>query len=272
MADLKYFVFDDELWAKGYFYNFKISDSDNGLCILKNENEDLKEQVLPIKAIYFSSPLDSHEKETIWHRMRMDYSNFGDGKIMFSYYAADTDEFLYNGIKTSVCAVINDEKMEIADKVEILKSIWVEEKLDPKDILLYEAKGRYLWFKIEITAYDDILPKINGLKIEFPMNSITRLLPEFYTNDEKNSMFLKKYLGIFQSLIYDLQENIDNVSELFDIDSADDEFLYWLSGWLSIDNPYIWGKEKLKKLIKINFDLYSKKGTKSGLCDLVELY
>lgn len=245
MAKTKYFMFDEELWQEGIFSNCHIQNGK--LCFVDPENWPSSTKGGFQRAVYLSPMLDSGERETIWHRLRMDLVQPGDSVITFSCLASDDLE-----------------------EEEVPR--WTEERKNPSDIFLFSLKGRYLRFKIEMWLYDRSYLEIGNLRIDFPMETIAKHLPEFYRSDSNHAMFLQKYLGVYQSLIDDLQEDIEGFAVNLDADGVGENCLYWLTEWVAIAQPQLWTVDKLRKLIKSSFQLYAAKGTSNALQAVVSLY
>lgn len=261
----KRFVFDEELWNSGL--QFGCTCEKGILKPIRTESAGKGE-----KAIYLSTSLDSQEKETIWSRLQANFSLEGENSVRISYFASDEKYVEVNGERIHLDNWIEDISLPLEQKLYMLDQIWIQEQKNKKDMLLYEGKGRYLWFKIEFLTFDSPVPEIKKLQIEFPLESILEYLPAFYREDKTNFKFLSRFLGIFQSLIYDLQYEIDSVSKHFDVDFAEGDFLLWLSQWVAVEYPLMWDKEKRKIFIKNSFRFYQKKGTKECLEDVLELY
>lgn len=262
MSDTKYYMFDDELWSEGRFYDCY---AENGKLIsLKKENGESK-------SVYISAPINSGERETVWHRMRMNINIAGDSAVKFSYFAADYDEVVIDKNKASISSIINDDSIDFAEKLYMLDRLWIAEKQNPTDIFLFDAKGRYLYFKIEMISYDNSAPSIEGFRLDFPQKSIIDYIPQFYSDYDINN-FTKRFLGIFQSYIFDIQEKIDEISSFIDVDNAEERFVQWLAQWVSVDNISMWSGERLRRLIKSSVSMYKKKGTKECLYEIVEIY
>jgi phage tail-like protein len=202
----------------------------------------------------------------------LDFDAPADSSIAFSYFATDTKEVLYNDEWIDLHGVITDSKISIDDKMTLLSEIFTENIKNPNDLLLFSARGRYFYFKIEFIAHDTYMPSINAVKIEFPMNSFVDHLPEFYKSNDQNYSFLSRFLGIYQSLYLDLEENITQISRYFDADFVEKDFLEYLANWVAIDDIYIWSEDKLRYIINNAFRLYKLKGTKQGLSEIVEIY
>jgi phage tail-like protein len=266
-TDIKYFLFDEKLFNQGYMYNCCCEAGQ-----LKVSSVAISKSSSSIKSDYISKPLDSREAETIWHRLKLDFDAPGDSSIAFSYFASDTKTVLYHDEWIDLYGVISDSKINIDDKMTLLSEIFTENIKNPNDLLLFNAKGRYFYFKIELIAHDTHMPSINGIRIEFPMNSFVDDLPEFYKSNVENYSFLSRFLGIYQSLYLDLEENITQISRYFDADFVEKDFLKYLANWVAIDDIYIWSEDKLRYVINNAFRLYKLKGTKQGLSEIVEIY
>ena len=76
-------------------------------------------------------------------------------------------------------------------KLYFLENNWQKTIQQQHDILLFEAKGRYLYFKIEILQYAGNQVSISNLKIDFPRQNMAKYLPSFYDSNHKNNSFLK---------------------------------------------------------------------------------
>ncbi len=256
------FVFNDELWNRGFLYNCEYKES------LGLVPKDTVSQV----AIYISKALDSGEAETIWSRVKLDIVLPKDTMVSFSYFASDSDLLEYQNQSTTVDNYIQDEEQLLVDRLNVLESLWIEERKNPKDMLLSRAKGRYLWFKLELLSKQEAVPMVQGLEIEFPRESFVDYLPEFYRSNEENFYFLDRFLGMYQSMILDLQEEVVNISHYLDSDMTSTEFLHWLAEWVAIDDVFRWDEQKLRNFIKQSFSIYKLKGTKEGLERVIELY
>ena len=113
---------------------------------------------------------------------------------------------------------------------------------------------------------------IDSVKIEFPKVTFMDYLPEIYRKNETENSFLTRFLGIFQSIYVDLEDEIDFVALNFDPDRTTKDFLSWIASWLSVKDAAIWGEKRLRKLIKESVKIYKMKGTKRAISRIVEEY
>lgn len=259
----KYFVFNKEAdYYRGSFFNLAITPD---RISIDNRTEIGY-------AVFFSRLLDSREKETVWHRIVVDSKDLGDSSIRFTFYACEERLIEIDGELRDIDEYIRDTSIPPRKKSEAFERYRVKTALNPVDMLLHEARGRYLWFEIQLYGQGEDSPEINKIKLYLPKSSWLEYLPEIYQQDPESKSFLERYLGIFQSLFLDMEDHIDRISQHFDPDVAEGDFLNWLAGWVSIDDGYIWTGEKLKYLIKNAISMYRIRGTRKAISDIIELY
>ena len=245
-----YILNKEEDFEKSYRDNICIDE--NGISVKEDNN----------RGLFISKFYDSHEENTIWNRLLINQS--GNGLIRFTYYCAHSVEDFEE--------VIFNKELSIEEMDAFMEPFKVKTLINPFDVLIHDADKRFFWFKIEILNLKGKKTVIHSIKIEYPIQSFLRYLPEVYQSDEESRKFLEGYLGIFQSLYMDLEKTIDSISSYFDPDIADKEFLDWLAKWVKIDNSYIWKEDKLRYLLKNITRFYEKIGTVKGISDIIELY
>ena len=228
--------------------------------------------------VYISGAFDSQEDGTVWHRFRADieYPHTANYKIKF--YASDTTDIYIpmpgkkGPTKVDINELIKDPNIDISRKVDTFDYIGAKICENAHDVLLYDLVGRYLWVCIELVDYEEKPIKINSIKIEFPQVSFLNYLPEVYSAGQDRDSFFARFLGIFQSLYVDLEDEMDYTASKFDTEITTRDFLAWIADWLSVENISVWGEEKLRKLIKKCIKIYKMKGTKRAIARIVEEY
>lgn len=266
--------------AKSFLLNRKSDWQDRSVI----KNMELKDDMLISQnksgenGVYISGPFDSMEFETVWHRLRLS-ADLPQGAIYkLRIYANDYPEVVVPARDSRGFDKINlneylfDKKIDVHRKVDMFDTIGAKCYKNPNDVILYEFKGRYLWLCLEFINYDEKPTKISSIKIEFPKVSFIDYLPEIYKEEENNSKFLERFLGIFQSMYVDLEDKIDNTPLKYDVDHTTKDFLTWIGDWLSLKNASIWSEEKLRKLIKEAVRIYKMKGTKRAVAKMVKEY
>lgn len=256
-------IFDEELWKEGQCFGCNIIEDTFLVKIEENENK---------KAVYISEYIDSGEKEMLWHRLFMHCKKEEQSVFSVSYFATDDLEIVVKGKKMLLPDFLASADFSQQEKLYILEPYWQKTINQQNDILLFDAKGRYFYFKIEILLYKENSFCIDYLCIEFPRESITSYLPPFYDSDHKNNSFLKRFLAVFHTMLFDMQQKIDNVCEYFVPSIVTGENLKWLADAMAVPESIFWEEKIVVEFLQKCFLLYQKKGTKEGISMLVEIY
>jgi phage tail-like protein len=260
---LKYFVFNkEEDFQRGFGQN--VMYTEQGLRIVR--------EAVGQSGVFFSRLLDSRTKETVWHRLVVQGESLGDASIRFTFYAGEERWIQVGGRERDLEEFLQDPELSVREKDEQLRAYRVKTVLNPRDILLHEVQGRYLWFRIELFGQGEESPTISHMKIYLPKQSWLGYLPEVYQTDPASKSFVERYLNMFQSLYTDLEQKIDHVARYLDPEVVEGEFLQWLAEWLDIDDSYLWTEDQLRYLTKNGISLYKMRGTRRAVSDMVALY
>ena len=216
------------------------------ISILKGEKRFLSKRFdrLPTEE-FCSPPLDSTKLGQGWHKIVLD-AQIPDNTQIKVYYAA-SDELTYN-------------------------PSWSEPLINPQDALFREAKGRYLYLKIELIGSDWHTPSIKSLRVYFPRLSYLRYLPAIYQEDATSRDFLERFLAIFETLLTNIETQIDGIPRYFDAEVVPPNFLPWLAGWMAIAVDKNWTQSQLRQLIQKTPNLYRQRGTREGIAAMVEIF
>ena len=222
--------------------------------------------------IFWSRLLDSREKETVWHRLTMDSGSLGDASIRVSFYCSESRTVSLRGETRDLGELLGDPALTDGDRLEASGPCLVKTVLAPRDILLHDLTGRYLWLRVELLPQGGQSPEVGNVKLRFPKETWLQYLPEIYQADPAGSSFTERFLGIFQSLYSDLDEDIRQVARCFDPDVVGGEYLEWLAGWLDVEDGYLWPEEKLRTLVRRGMELYRIRGSRRYVVEMVKLY
>jgi phage tail-like protein len=232
----------------------------------------LEETNLP-EAIYFSAELDTMEDETQWHKIGLDADIPEETQVRVSYFALDRKEgFVGERYVDDFSTYLTDASIPLREKLRATSSLWSEPIVNPKDALLMNAKGRYLWFKLEVVGSEHHSPFIRKLRVYFPRISLISYLPPIYQETQEDNSFLERFLALFGTFFQDMEEQIDQISSHFDPDAVSGSFLKWLGGWLAVSQGDTWEEDKLRTLIKEAPELYKQRGTRQGLARMLRIY
>ncbi|QGQ96638.1 hypothetical protein EHS13_18025 [Paenibacillus psychroresistens] len=199
-----------------------------------------------LQAIYYSPEIDSQSTETVWHKIQVEASIPEETQIRISYFASDLKDHPF--------------------------PMWSTPIVNPKDALFFEAKGQYLRLRIEFHASEQKTPLLHRLRAYYPRTSLLSYLPAVYQEDPTSQYFLERYLSLFGTFFDEMEEEISEVSQYYDVDTISGEFVKWLGTWVGIHADEVWSESQLKELIRRSPELYQERGTKQGIEKMVEIY
>ncbi len=99
-------------------------------------------------------------------------------------------------------------------------------------------------------------------------SGLLNFLPAIYAGDE----FMSRFLCIFEDTLKPLQQLADNLAYYFDPLMAPPELLDWLATWVNLVLDESWSLPQRRQLIHSAVDLYSRRGTRRGLTEYLQLY
>lgn len=205
--------------------------------------------------IYYSPTFNSKIEDCHWHRIALEFQDFEQARFQIFARAAD-------------------EKNEL-DTVPwqlMLTSPSLEESVISGNALFPETRGQYLQLKFEFRSEGQQTYRIKTARIFFERQSYLRYLPAVYQEDSAGRAFLEKFLSIFESLNYDIEQQIQEMVGYFDPYGVPSDFFAWLGGWLAILTDQNWPEAKLRKLLENAFRLYGLRGTIPGLKQMIEIF
>ena len=224
--------------------------SDNKLFRFKRDIKYKTEKSFFIK-------FNSFKEDTLWHSVVID---------------ADIPK----GTQIDVMTLIDNRPTERHMNTLVFKKT-TQHYINTKNILFYNNIGKKLLLKV--TLYSDstqqYTPKVYAVKSIFDKTSYLEYLPAYYKtepNNQNEPEDLYRFLSILQNIMDEIDATIDNMPQLLNMATTDDEFLTWLSQWLGIVRDYRWPEDKWRTFLMQAPLLYQKAGTKNGLSELIELY
>ncbi|WP_226483041.1 phage tail protein [Natrinema amylolyticum] len=146
------------------------------------------------------------------------------------------------------------------------------DSLNPDDVLLRDAVGRYLFVALELDGSPRSSPRVDSITAFCPRQSYLRYLPELYQEDDRSAAFLERYLSVFESVFADIETEIDGIGRYFDPEAVPSEALSWLEQWLAVETDESWPEDARRELLSRAPELYKRRGTKAGLESMLELY
>ena len=239
------------------FTTSRIKDKEDSsyeiLSIYENKETLFKE------ARFLLRPLDSGERGTKWHRIKMEGEARADKtEVRISYFATDKEENIEIILKS-----LRREENNIQ---------WSKFPKNPFDAL-FEAKGRYLWMYVTLKSFDGFNgPQISSISTYFPKISYLDYLPQIYQEDEKSKKFLENFLSLFEVEFDTIDEKIDSFGKILDVQATPSNFLPWIASWLGVNYQEGWTKQNLRNLLKRTPHLMKNRGTKESLKEILKIF
>lgn len=117
-----------------------------------------------------------------------------------------------------------------------------------------------------------VLAHVYAELMENTISKYNRSMYNHYRGADSVNSFLARFLSVFQSIYVDLEDHMDLAPVRFDPAAAPPEFLRWLAEGLAVSDSFLWSEEQLRELLRRVVRLYRWKGTRTALCEVVELY
>lgn len=112
---------------------------------------------------------------------------------------------------------------------------------------------------------DSFSPVPRGLTIESQL--LINYLPDIYHTD-----FMKRFLGIFESIQVPIEWVIDNFDLYLDPATAPVDFLPWLENWFQLAQGPDWAPEQRRTFLQEAHKIYARRGTRWALSRVLEIY
>ena len=152
MEQLKYFVFNKKRdYESGYRQEIRITE--RGLAL----EEDVSERGV-LNGIFISRLLDSGVEGNQWHRAVIQSRAYGDDSVRFYFYCSDEDHVMTDGQHCPWEELIRSQEISLEKKHQIMEQCLVHIVQNPQDIMLYHARGRYLWLEIQLFCQTGYFP------------------------------------------------------------------------------------------------------------------
>lgn len=249
--------------------------------------------------------LDAGENRTVWHRVTTDVHLGGPGtQLQLRYVATDDPDLDLEGFQSvpdigptfaerlgsaNVLGVAGLAALDTATVSAITgaptsrTTPWVEAARDrvqlwgpvdgstPRDVLLEDAVGRYLWVELTLLGEEFDSPRVDTVRAYFPRRSYLRYLPAIYQENEASAAFLERFLSLFESSYVDVEEAIAGFTRYLEPAAVPEEYLTWLGGWLATAQDESWPTEARRALLAAAPALFRRRGTEAGLRRVLDL-
>lgn len=111
------------------------------------------------------------------------------------------------------------------------------------------------------------------MQLAVAKQSWMRYLPQIFQMQAANeNQLLHEFLWVFQQLYDKIGDNLDRLPSLFRPQETDAHFLPWLASWMALHIEADWPVEQQRRWLRRAPALYSIRGTRVALEQLLEMY
>ena len=235
------------------------SVSENGILLAKDDT---------IGRNCIVAHIDSNIPDCPWGRLSMKTATDGDVVITVKAFASNDRIFNSQRGTQDTDAFLLDENIPFKTKEAFFTAANGTQLSGHDDMLLYGQTGRYIWLWFEVDGPGSC--EISDIKLYAPGDTFLNTFPEVY---KANSDFLRRFLSIFSTLHYDMDQAIENLPKVIDIETAPAEALPVLAEWmgLHLDEGFL-TEQELRQLLKVAYPLLTIKGTRRAIEGIVKLF
>ncbi len=220
-------------------------------------------------ASLITGSVDSAEHNFCWKNLLADIE-IPESMIMRIYaYTADSTLCSIDDSAAELDSYLADKTVSAKEKLEKLEPMFRLIGTGTLDCPV-NMRGRYIWIKLEFVALEERGMKLNKLKLLLKSESMMDYLPEVYRTEDGENGFMSRYISIFDSIFFDMDDRIAALDEGFDYRSAEGAMLKYLADWLDIEDTAYLSDEELRRKISAASEEYRAIGTKRGLSEWIE--
>ncbi|MCI1278632.1 MAG: phage tail protein [Nitrospira sp.] len=224
--------------------------------------------------------LDNGKIDGTWHGVSLTGQLPAKSGIEIAYYASNDEDLKANYIRKLQSSASGES---VATDIEsLMERHW---RIDTGrftgggtakrqlDMAFVANKGRYLWLRLSITAYDAAShPSVTQVQVRYPRISLLRYLPSVYQEEPGSAAFLERFLALFETVFQEVDITITDLYQYFDPATTSPEFLSWLASWLSLSLDDSLPEDRKRALIAQSPLLFRDKGTPAGIRNFLSLY
>lgn len=220
-------------------------------------------------AVMITGSIDSAEHNFAWSNLLLDLS-CGDNTVMkVSAYAANTTMISAEDRVFELDSVLTDSSTSPEERLRITDGLFQPLFTNCTDGLV-NLRGRYIWIKLEFILLESSEIEIRRIKLLLRSERILNYLPEIYAAEDGENGFLSRYLSIFDSIFFEMDNSIERLGRSFDYRIAKGRLLQYLAEWICVEDSVYLDDEELRKRIMAAITDYRSIGVKRGLIKWIE--
>jgi phage tail-like protein len=216
---------------------------------------------LPRVGEYFTTPFDSGNLGSQWHRVVLNASIPVVCKITLQTFTSDKPIDVANIFESdwSQPLLYNSNDRALDNQVQGLEA------------LIQSGKGRYLTLRIGLYGDGIATPQIHDISIFSDRESSLAFLPEPYRQDPQSADFLDRWLSYFDTVQAEISALARDFNQYLDPQTvSSNDFLSWLGSWFNWTFLAEWPVETRREMIANSLSYYQMRGTLQGLKQMLQ--
>ena len=211
---------------------------------------------------------DSTEHGFLWRSLEIS-ADYGENTVTrVSAYAADSTIVSAGGRTFELDSFLRDDTVPAGERLNLLDGLFTPLFTNCTDGLA-DLRGRYIWVRIDIVILDEHPVSIDKIKLLLKSESMMDHLPETYRAEDGENGFMTRFMSIFDSIFFDMDQRIAKARSSLDYRTARGEMLRYLAGWVTDETSAYLSDEQLREKIRHAVSEYRMTGTRRGLSEWI---
>ena len=212
--------------------------------------------------------LDSAVPGCAWGRVTMKCRLGTESVLTVRAFASDQDVIQWGEGLVKIDEFLLDPRVDRNHKQRLFRMAQGVERSGVRDVLLNGQQGRWLWLWLEVTGVTESV--LEDIRVYVPGDHFFRTFPQIYQTDND---FFKRYISIYSTMYQEFQEQINDLPQLLDVDTAPAQLLPVFASWIGLEtDETLFSTDDLRLLLKAAPELLAHKGTGKAVEQAVKLY
>lgn len=245
-------------WRRGLLSGLKISGNS-----IVPENGDIT------SAVFISGSIDSSEHNFFWKSFRIEAALPENMILRVSAYSANTARAEIDGSSVEIDGYLRSGAASPEEKLLRLNSLF-KPICSGRTEGPVNLRGRYLWIRLDFVMLDQRALRLDKIKLLLKSESMMEYLPEIYRTADGENGFLTRFLSIFDSIFFDLDDRIGSLCDCLDYRIAEGKLLRYLAEWVNVEDAAYLSDGTLRRRIGKAVSESGMTGTVNGLACWIE--
>ncbi|MGN1111160.1 MAG: hypothetical protein ACI4QY_05860, partial [Oscillospiraceae bacterium] len=179
--------------------------------------------------------IDSAEHNFRWRSLLID-AMLGENIVMqVSAFASDTTTVQLDDRAVELDSYLTDSSVDVQERMDTVEKLFVPLFNNCFDGPI-SLKGRYIWLRLRFVILQRRELCVNKIKLLLKGEQMLDYLPSTYREEDGENGFLSRFLAMFDSIFFDMDDEIARSAEMLDYRIAKGDMLRYLSDWLCIED------------------------------------